>query len=204
MFLNQETVTVLAKKDRQTLEAAGIDDIDRLAAAAAAFLRDYPLYTAQVLPNALSADEEAFLKQGGAVGVGDARSLHVTDTVEAVAGEYAQMVAGAYTQRQTAELLGVTTSRIRQRIDEHSLYTLTGPGGRVCPRFQFADNATLRGLEAVLAALSPQAHPVAVQRFFLGVSADLDSETLGRPLSPRDWLLTGHAVEPVVILAREL
>lgn len=72
------------------------------------------------------------------------------------------------------------------------------------PRFQFTGHATLPGLDKVLAAISPEAHPIAVQRFFLGLSGDLYADSLSRTLSPRDWLLTGHAVEAVVILAHDL
>lgn len=196
---------MLAERDRQTLAAVGIDNIEQLATAAAAFLRHYPIHAAPALANALSADEEAFLRQGGAVGVGERQPAQSAKAVAELAAEYAQMLASAYTQQQTAELLGVTTSRVRQRMDEHSLYAITGiVGGRVCPRFQFTDHAILPGLDKVLAALSIEAHPIAVQRFFLGVSNDLYSDTLGHTLSPRDWLVTGHSVESLLVLAREL
>jgi hypothetical protein len=195
---------MLAEQDIRTLHAAGIDDIESLAAAAAAFLREHPIYSIIPMPNALSDQEEAFLRQGGAAGVGRYDASSATRNVTSLAAEYAQMVSTAYTQKEVAERLGVSTSRVRQRIDGGSLYSIPGPGGRVCPRWQFSDSATLPGLEQVLATINIDAHPVAVQRFFLTETADLESDSLMRALSPRDWLLTGHPAEAVALLARDL
>jgi len=195
---------MLAKQDLHTLQEAGIKDIDSLAAAAADFLRSHPIYPINPMNNALSEQEESFLEQGGAAGVGRHHCENATENVTAVAGEYAQMVSAAYTQREAADILGVSTSRIRQRIDAGTLYAINCSLGRVCPRFQFVDHGTLPGLDAVLTATNHNAHPIAVQRFFLSINSDLESSELGCALSPRDWLLTGHAPEPVVLLAQEL
>ena len=195
---------MLAEKDLRTLQEAGITNIETLASAAAAFLRAHPIYTVQPMPNALSEQEEAFLLQGGADGVGAYNKCSTAENITTIAGEYAQMVATAYSQQEVAKRLGVSTSRIRQRLDNGSLFAVDGPAGRVCPKFQFAEGSTIPGLEAVLGVMSKEAHPVAVQRFFLTVSPDLESETLGWAVSPRDWLLTGHSPDPVILLAREL
>jgi hypothetical protein len=195
---------MLAENDLRTLQEAGITNIDSLASAAAAFLRAHPIYPAQPMPNALAEQEEAFLLRGGAAGVGTYNQRVAADNVAVIAGEYAQMVATSSSQQEAAKRLGVSTSRIRQRLDKRSLYAIEGPLGRVCPQFQFTDGGTIPGLEAVLGEISNEAHPVAVQRFFLTVSPDLESEALGRILSPRDWLLTGHSPQPVMLLAREL
>lgn len=195
---------MLTEKDLRTLQEAGINDLETLASAAAAFLREHPIYTVQPMPNALSEQEEAFLRQGGAAGVGGYNKRSAVENVTIIAGEYAQMVATSYSQQEVAKRLGVSTSRIRQRLDNGSLYAIDGPAGRVCPQFQFADDGTLPGLETALGVMNKEAHPVAVQRFFLTVSPDLESDTLGRALSPRNWLLTGHSPEPVKLLAMEL
>ncbi len=195
---------MLAEQDLLTLREAGITDPNQLLAAAAAFLRANPIYRVLPIPNALSAGEEAFLRAGGARGVGQVNPEAVAVNVAVIAGEYAEMDATAYTQQEVAKRLGVSTSRVRQRLDNRSLYGIDRAGGRVCPRFQFSDGRTLPGLETVLAALSEQAHPVAVQRFFLTVHPDLESEGLGAALSPRDWLMTGHDPAAVATLAREL
>lgn len=197
---------MLADTDWRTLQDAGIA-VDKLASVAAAFIRQHPLYSSLPAHNALSAQEEAFLKQGGALGVGEpTRSAYAAENVTVIAGEYAHMITTALTQQQAAEQLGVTTSRIRQRIDNGTLYAIESPNGsgRVCPAFQFCDTGLLPNLDAVLAAIRSTAHPVLVQRFFLTENADLESELLSRTLSPRDWLLTGHTPETVIQLAKDL
>ena len=195
---------MITKSDRNTLAEAGITDIESLAATAAAFLRAHPIYPAEPVTNALSPQEEDFLRLGGAVGVGTYNAHQAARNVAVIAGEFAQMVATALSQKAVAALLGVSTSRIRQKLESGMLYAVQGPGGRVCPRFQFGQSGTLPGLEGVLRAISPQAHPVAIQRFFLSEHPDLESEELGRALSPRDWLLSGHPNEPVIELASEI
>ena len=195
---------MLPETDRQALRDAGIDDLEALEVAAAQFVREHPLYPTPVMLGALTAPEEDYLREGGAVGVDQPDLNSIARNITRVAGEYAAMVAAADSQKAAAERLGVSTSRIRQKIREGSLYAINGAGGRVCPRWQFHDGSTLPGLERVLAAISKDAHPVAVQRFFLTVSPDLESPTLGTPLSPRDWLATGHPVENVVLLAQAL
>ena len=195
---------MLTEADRTTLAEAGITNIDRLASAAAAFLRAHPIYEVPPVTNALSETEESFLRDAGARGVGAWSDDSAADNVAVIAGEFAQMVTTALSQKEVAELLGVSTSRIRQKLEAGELYAVRTTGGRVCPRFQFGPGGTLPGLESVLRALHTEAHPVAVQRFFMDVHPDLESETLNRALSPHEWLLTGHSPETLVVLAREV
>ena len=57
----------------------------------------------------------------------------------------------------------------------------------------------------VVRALRPGAHPVAIQNFFASPNPDLYlDEGEERPLSPRDWLLSGGGPEVLVPLAEEL
>jgi hypothetical protein len=115
------------------------------------------------------------------------------------------MIASALSQSQAAQLLGVDQSRIRQRIGQGTLYTITGENNvKVLPRFQFTDEGVLPGLEKVLPVINNEAHPIAVQRFFLTVSSDLYSEELQANLSPRDWLISGHNPDAVVRMAADL
>jgi hypothetical protein len=44
--------------------------------------------------------------------------------------------------------------------------------------------------------------PLDVAEWFLSPNPDLEIEAQDAPLSPREWLLTGRAVETVVALAR--
>jgi hypothetical protein len=195
---------MLAEKDKKILKEAGITDLDELARAAAAFLRTHPLLRIKLPPNGLSAQEVAFLNAGGAVGAGSFNQKKFNDNIATIAAEYAQMVATSLTLREAAELLSVSPSRVRQRIDDGSLYAIEGPSGRVCPKFQFSDKGTLPGLEQVLSAIDKQAHPVAVQRFFLTPSQDLEPKNLNQSLTPREWLISGYPSEAVVVLAQDL
>jgi len=195
---------MLKEIDRVTLAEAGITDIDRLASAAAAFLRAHPIYETPPVTNAFSGAEETFLRRAGARGVAGRSDESAVQNVAVVAGEFAQMVTTALNQKAVAEYLGVSTSRIRQKLEARELYAVRAPGGRVCPRFQFGPNGALPGLEVVLRAIRPEAHPVAVQRFFMEVHPDLESEPLDRALSPHEWLVTGHPPEAVAALASEI
>lgn len=195
---------MLTDSDRKILQDAGITDTDQLLRAAAAFLCAYPLQRSEALPTTLSAREAAFLRAGGARGVGSGRSVNVTDNLTTVAAEYAHMVVTALSPDEIAETLRVSTQTVYQRIDEGALYSVESPSGPVCPAFQFVGNAALPGLEVVLAAINPRAHPVAVQRFFLTTTGDLESPDSGQALSPREWLLNGLAPDSVALLACEL
>ena len=211
------------------LQHAGIDSLDALAEAAADFVRCHPLLDVAPIYNGLSEAEEEFLVQGGALGIGavlkegavlkaSAESMEgavskgggtlsksgATDNLTRVAAEYAAMVSQADTLKRVLDRLGVGSSRIRQRIQERSLYTLEAAEGRVFPRFQFDNDHTIPNLEIVLQHISKKAHPVAVQRFFTSPHPDLESDMVAGAMSPRDWLVSGHPVEPVMRLAQEL
>ena len=113
------------------------------------------------------------------------------DNVAVIAREFAQIVTTAFSQKEVAELLGVSASRIRQRSSRRASSTIRTTGGGCAPLSVWGRaGASPPGLEAVLRALRPEAHPVAVQRFFHGYAL-ITSETLNRP-EPHEWLLTGH------------
>lgn len=195
---------MLPERDRQTLFEAGIEDPESVEIAAAQFVREHPLYAPVMMNGALIEHEEDYLRSSGAVGVDEPDQKSIIRNITLVASEYATMVASAYSQKAVAKQLGVSTSRIRQKIRDGSLYAISGSGGRVCPRWQFYESGTLPGIEYVLAAISKEAHPVAVQRLFLNVSPDLESPALGTVVSPRDWLITGHSPDNVIVLAQAL
>ncbi len=194
-----------AERDRQTLEEAHID-LDEVAAEIAALIRRDSHELISPITDALSEPERAFLRRGGAIGLDPTPTslgqMHLN--IQSIASEFAKMTSEAYSQKQAAELLCVTPGRVRQRIDERSLYAVASHKGRVCPLWQFYEGKTLPGLEPVLKVISPDAHPIAVLHFFMTPSPDLASPILNTQLSPRDWLISGHSVDEVVILAREL
>ena len=198
---------MIASRDIKVLKEAGIDSPDLVVSAAAAFLRAHPVNVVGAVENALSEEEEAILIRNGAEGVQSTTSeiqQAMKNNTATIAGEYAQMVNTALTQKEAADRLTVSASRIRQRIDDGTLFALDTPNGRVCPLFQFDQSSTIPGLQKVLAEIGSDAHPVVVQRFFLQELPDLVSDVAGTTLSPRDWLIVGHDVEPIIVLARDI
>ncbi len=171
--------------------------------AAATFIRLHPLYFVSPSSRDLSEHELNVLRDGGFPSIPDTVSLG--DNIAIVAGEVGVMIAGAFTQSQVAELLGVDQSRIRQRISQGTLYAITGENNvKVLPRFQFTVSGALPVLEKVLPAINKDTHPIAVQRFFLTASADLYSDELKTNLTPRDWLIIGHNPDVVARMAADL
>ena len=195
----------VSQGDAATLRDAGVDP-DQLVRIAAEFVRRHPLRepARDIVP--LSGAERRLLRAAGARGL-DADEATVAAAerrnLAVLAGEYAQLVAGADSADEVARRLGVKGSRVRQRVGERSLYALDTPAGRVFPRFQFHAAGVLPGLGRVLAALGPDAHPVGVARFFLTPTEDLESALLDGAVSPRDWLIAGLPVDAVVDLVGE-
>lgn len=194
----------MARKAEDIFEQMGIEGgAEAVTNAAATFIRLHPLYTSPPSSKDLSEQELKVLEEGGFPKLPDDVSLG--DNIAVVAGEVGVMIASALTQSHAAQLLGVDQSRIRQRISQGTLYAVAGENNaKVLPRFQFTDKGVVPGLEKVLPVINKEAHPIAVQRFFLTVSADLYSEELDDNLSPRDWLITGHNLDPVLRMAADL
>ena len=171
--------------------------------AAATFIQLHPLYTVPPSAQDLSEHELKVLEEGGFPKL--PAEISLGDNIAIVAGEIGVLIASALSQAQAAHLLGVDPSRIRQRISQGSLYAITDENNvKVLPRFQFTDKGALPGLDKILPVIHKEAHPIAVQRFFLTPNADLFSEELQANLSPRDWLMTGHQSEPIVKMAADL
>lgn len=194
----------MARNAEDIFQQMGIEGgAEAVTDAAAAFIRLHPLYTFPPTSKDLSEHELRILEEGGFPKVPDRVSLG--ENLAIVAGEVGVMIASALTQSQAAQLLGVDQSRIRQRISQGTLYTIAGGNNvKVLPRFQFTADGVLPGLEKVLAVINKEAHPIAVQRFFLTVSSDLFSAELQANLTPRDWLITGHSPDAVVRMAADL
>jgi len=190
-----------------TLRLAGIENLEALAEPAADFLRRYPLVeTEDASSPPLTETEIEWLTEGGLLMSADEDGDRhaIRQSVTAAIGAYAALVAGAWTGREVAELLGVVPGRIRQRVTERSLYAIEGPKGRVFPRFQFEGAGTLPALREVLQRIPSSAHPVAVERFFRIPTEDLRPDGTSGAMSPRQWLLAGYPVGPVAVLATAL
>ncbi|TCJ23799.1 hypothetical protein E0W80_09580 [Microbacterium sp. PI-1] len=110
------------------------------------------------------------------------------------------ILAEALTTDEVARLLRVTTSRVRQRHGDGTLFAIPGPGrGLRFPSFQFTDHGELPGWGTVSRALPEGANPVAVEYFLTHAHPDLgDGE-----LTPAQWLAAGKPAEPVAALAEQ-
>jgi len=115
--------------------------------------------------------------------------------------DYMALLETSYSTTQAARHLKVDASRVRQRLRENSLFGIDYDGEKRLPRFQFERAKVIPGMREVLAALPSKLNPLDVAEWFLSPNPDLEvgeEETL----SPREWLLKGHPVEPVVALAQ--
>lgn len=116
----------------------------------------------------------------------------------------ATLIEASLSVEQAAALLGVSEAGIRRRLAARELYGFVASERHWLPSFQFDGQAPLPGLDLVLGALHPGLHPLEVEAFFLTPDADLEVDTLERPLSPTEWLKAGLSVDTIVGLAAEL
>ena len=118
--------------------------------------------------------------------------------------DYMALIETSLTAAQSARLLGVDVSRIRQRLRQRSLFGVDYEGEWRLPRFQFERKKALPGLGEVLAALPAEVNAVEMAEWFLTPNPDLEIDAQEAPLSPRDWLLRGLPPSHVTELARHL
>ncbi|NIM47856.1 MAG: hypothetical protein GTN78_13630 [Gemmatimonadales bacterium] len=149
--------------------------------------------------------EDRLLEQGGFELAEP--SPDVIDPVSRATAEFARLVSDSYTTEEAGDILGVNSSRVRQRLGGERRTLLgvkLGNSWRV-PRFQFLRKKLVPGLDKVVAELSPELHPVAVYRWFTTPCPDLVHDDLDeRPVSPLDWLKMGNPPGPVAELAANL
>jgi len=121
------------------------------------------------------------------------------------AAKYAALLATARSVAEAAQLLDVDQSRVRQRLGQHTLYGIKLARGWRLPAFQFdldQPDRLVPRIGAVLAALPPGLHPVAVYNWF--TLSDPDLELHGEALSPLEWLRSGGDSEAVAAIAADL
>ena len=151
----------------------------------------------------LTVEEERVLASGGL----DTSPLRAgeEEPLTETALEYARLLQSSLSVEQAAKLLSVNPSRVRQRLTGHprTLYGIKeGKAWRV-PRFQFAGRKAVPGVAAVIGALPPDLHPVAVRRWLTTPHPDLRiNADEARAVAPLEWLRTGRAPEVVADLAR--
>ena len=118
--------------------------------------------------------------------------------------QYMALLEESLTAAEAAKLLRVDVSRVRQRLRERCLFGLEYEGSWRLPRFQFERRLVIPGLGQILKALPSDLFPLDVVDWFLLPDPELQSDNNAPPLSPREWLLSGRAIETVARLARDL
>lgn len=118
--------------------------------------------------------------------------------------DYVALIETSLSTAETARMLQVDVSRIRQRLRERSLFGVEYAGEWRLPKFQFERRIVLPGLAAVLASLPADMNALEVAEWFLSPNPDLETEGQDPPLSPREWLLRGLPPARVAELARHL
>ncbi len=126
--------------------------------------------------------------------------------IEESARAFVELVRSSLTVRETAKLLNVNPSRIRQRLGGHprTLYGFKIGEEWFVPCFQFDDNTVIPGIDKVIRELDPNLHPLSVARWFTTPNQDLAVGTDDMPLSPLDWLKGGNPPKIPVELAADL
>jgi hypothetical protein len=128
------------------------------------------------------------------------------DPLARTAARYAALLATSYTTSEVARMLGRTEGRIRQRISDGTLYGLETWGrGHRLPAFQFEGGEEVPNVGKVLKSLGRDPHPVEVENWFTLPNPDLYlGREEDRPVSPKEWLLSGGGPEALFPLAEEL
>jgi hypothetical protein len=152
----------------------------------------------------LNAQERSVLDRLGGVTVptdqaaGDTSRAWVRNSTD----NLAQEVRDSLSVERAAQLLGITPSRVRHRVNEHALHSFKIGNRLRLPAWQFDEGAPLPGLRTVLASLRADLHPLEVAGFMNNPESDLEVE--GQVLSPRAWLLSGGEVVVVADLAKQV
>lgn len=151
--------------------------------------------------SAASRHDQSVLREAGISLEGPVSDPH--GFVKRLEGQLAvvRLTAEALSIAEAAELLGVSTARIRQRIANGEMISIHTPSGRALPRWQFVDEQLVPGLVGVTAVVQ-ELHPLAVENFMTRPNADLVVNDV--PLSPVAWLTSGGDVETVADLIESL
>lgn len=108
---------------------------------------------------------------------------------------------------QAGKMLHLSTGRLRQRLGPRvrTLYGFKEGRSWRIPRFQLDRRGQLvRGVDKVIPRIRPDAHPLAVARWFTSPHQDLVVGDEAEPVTPLAWLAAGRNPGMVVDLAQEV
>jgi len=147
----------------------------------------------------LTAAELDVLEAEGLSEPGVAVGPLISGLAEAVRASDESLSAGA-----AAKKLGISTSRVRQRLGEGRLFGIKQGRDWRLPRWQFRQRGTgtIPGIEAVLEVMPRDIHPLSAQGFMSTPQPELRVE--GEAVSPLEWLGSGGDPQSVAVLAEEL
>jgi len=128
----------------------------------------------------------------------------VVDPVAKAAILYRAIQFDSLSVQETAEMLKINESRVRQLLRSRALYGFKDGHMWRIPRFQFDGDHLLPSHERVMSLLSASLHPVEVYRWFTTPDPDLESDDGEETLSPFDWLRSDRSPEPVAAMAADL
>lgn len=209
-MISEQVHIPVTHEDMDSLEKAGIEKRD-LIEAIRRLARDMgeEMSPKVVSQSGLTEAELNILNDGGASGIEDGDSLASTRSLALAELQikYKWLQDRALNSDKAAALLGISQSRVRQRAapENRGLYSFTGSNAeRLYPDWQFHNSKPIPQLRDLLAALSSDAHPVTVYRFMTTRNPDLVTEELDRAPSPRDWLIAGFNVKPILELVRDI
>lgn len=147
----------------------------------------------------VTADEAGLLREGGF----DAPWLDGRLAIDDGALEYLHLLHNSLTPENAATVLGVNASSIRQRLGSRRLFGIKQGRAWRLPRFQFAKDRIVPGIDVVLPALPTTMHPVAIHRWFRLPHPDLEVDD-DATLTPLEWLMRGLDPARVADIARGL
>ena len=121
--------------------------------------------------------------------------------------DYELLLMDSLTLEQAGELLHLSTGRLRQRLGpgERTIFGFKDGRSWRIPRFQMDRRGRfVRGLDQVSPHLRPDAHPLAVARWFSSPHQDLVVGRAEVPVSPLAWLSAGRDPGAVAELIQEV
>jgi hypothetical protein len=126
------------------------------------------------------------------------------DPMAAAVVHHARLLDTGLTTASAAARLGVTDARIRQRIDDGSLFAMKRDRSWRLPDFQFVGGLEVPGWSTVCRKLPADVSPVALDRWLRLPHPDLVVGESEEPVAPLRWLHEGRPAERVADLAARL
>jgi hypothetical protein len=132
----------------------------------------------------------------------DRAPARAAQAIARTASAWTMLLQRSLTVADAAKRLHVQESRIRQRLNEGTLYGFKQDGEWRIPDVQFEGDGPIHGIDRIVPHIDRSVHPLAVVTWLTTPTNDLLYN--GSALSPRDWLLIGGAPDDVVALATGL